>query len=353
MKMALVTDSHFGCRNNSITFIDHIEQFFNNVFFPYIDVHEIKQIVHLGDLFDQRKYINFRSLNHARSCFIDPIKERKIPTDIIVGNHDTYYRNTNDINSVNELLGADNLFSIFIDPYERMYDDVKVLLVPWINSGNREKTLDMMDETDAKILFGHIEINEFDMGSGCIMDHGMDINLFKKFDQVFSGHFHKKQKGRNVRYLGAPYEITWADYNTLKGFHIFDTETKELTFIRNPYRMFHKILYDDIGTPDQVFDYKSYEDCYVKIIIRNKSKPFEFDVFMDKLEQVSPANITVVDDHMNLDKINEEDFVDQSQSTLKIIQNYVKGLDNLSVDRHQLDVLLVDLYGQAVDMDIE
>ena len=106
MKIALITDTHFGARNDSLAFNDHFYKFWEKTFFPYLDDNGIDTIIHLGDVFDRRKFISYKIAKDFRERFIKPIVHRNIKMHMIVGNHDTYYRNTNEINSLYELLGG-------------------------------------------------------------------------------------------------------------------------------------------------------------------------------------------------------------------------------------------------------
>ena len=103
MKIALITDTHFGARNDSQIFTDHFMKFYNDIFFPYLEENDIKTLIHLGDLVDRRKYINYVTLNSIRRDFIFRLGDMGVDTHIIIGNHDTYYKNTNRINAVQEL----------------------------------------------------------------------------------------------------------------------------------------------------------------------------------------------------------------------------------------------------------
>ncbi len=150
-------------------------------------------------------------------------------------------------------------------------------------------------------------------------DHGFDSKLFDKFDVVMSGHFHHKSTKGNINYLGAPYEMTWSDYNDPRGFHIFDTESRELTFIQNPFPMFHKVLYDDVNkTMEEVIeqDFSGFSNSFVKLIVRNKTNPYWFDIVVDKIEKTGVLDLQIVEDHLNLDLEDDADIVDEAEDTL-------------------------------------
>ena len=146
--------------------------------------------------------------------------------------------------------------------------------------------------------------------------------MFDRFDTVLSGHFHHKSSSGNITYLGNQYEITWADYNDPRGFHVFDTETRELTFVQNPNRMFHKITYDD-GATDfahwQAFDYAALKDSYVKVVVLNKQNPYLFDNVIDNLYKASVGDISIVEDFTEIVVENDQELIDQAEDTMTIL----------------------------------
>lgn len=121
-KIALLTDTHFGGRNDSPIFADYFAQFYREVFFPYIDANEIDCVVHLGDIVDRRKYVNYVTAQNLKKQLILPLIRRKIPTVWIIGNHDCHYKNTNKINSLTELNWdrSSSLFSVIANTAEEI-----------------------------------------------------------------------------------------------------------------------------------------------------------------------------------------------------------------------------------------
>ena len=208
----------------------------------------------------------------------------------------------------------------------------------------------MIQDTKAQILMGHLEIIGIEQIVGSWNYTGIDASVFSKFDMTMSGHFHHKSTGGNIYYLGNPYEITWSDYNDPRGFHIFDTTTRELEFIRNPFSMFYKIFYDDEEkTMEQVVqqDFSEYKDCYVKVVVQNKTNQYWFDMMMDNLYKSDVAHVMVVENFLDTD-INDDDLVNEAEDTLTILGKYVEGL-NVEVDKLELDKLLKNLYSDALN----
>ena len=352
MKVCLLGDTHIGARNDNLSFSHFFKKFYEEVFFPYLREHNILHVVQLGDMFDRRKYINFQSLKHGREYLLDPLN-KEFTTWALVGNHDTYYKNTNDVNSLELLLDGYHNINVINTPTEVMFEDKKFLLVPWICQDNEKECMDALVTTDADVTVGHFEINGFEMYRGAVCDEGLDVSVFRRLPMVLSGHFHHKSQNGNIQYLGTPYEITWSDYGDLKGFHIYDTDTGELEFIRNPYTMFHKILYDDTDkTMEQVLDipYEDYRSTIVKLIVRNKNNPAWFDMIVDKLEKSGVVDIQVVEDHFHLDLEADEDIVNEAEDTLTILNKYVDSLQ-IQGDRQRLDNLMRNLYHEALSVE--
>ena len=350
MKIALVTDLHFGARNDNLKMASHQKKFYDEVFFPYLKEHNIKEIIDLGDTFDRRKYISFTSLKAAKAMFFDPLKENNIKTHMIVGNHDTVYKNTNELNSIYLLLQEyDNIIE-YENPTEIQIDGLDILLLPWINLGNQQETFDLMKRTKAQVVMSHLELKGFEFMRGHIMHDGMDHKIFEKFDLVYSGDYHHKSTEGNITYLGCPYEMTWQDYQDEKGFHIFDTETRELTRVVNPFNMFHKLWYDDQEMDFETIantDFEQYKDSFVKVIIKNKTNPYLFDSYIERLEKHDLVNLQIVEDHLNLDLEDTEDIINEAEDTVTILDKYVDGLE-INANKDKVKTVMRELYNEAL-----
>ena len=352
MKICLLGDTHFGARNDSPIFHDLFEKFYNDVLFPYLEQHNILHVVQLGDVFDRRKYINFQTLNHCRRYFFEPVNQ-KYTTWMCVGNHDTYYKNTNRVNSLDLLLDSFHNVLAVQQPTLIEFDGADILMVPWISEQNYEEVMQAIEKTKAQILVGHFEIDGFEMYRGSVHQGGLDRNVFSKFDMVLSGHFHHKSSYGNIHYLGTPYEMTWSDFDDPKGFHILDTETRELTFVENPHRLFYKLHYDD--TDKQIsevvnIDFNQYSKKVVKLIVRNKTNPYCFDMFVDKLEKAGVYSVQVVDDHFHMDVTDDQEIISEAEDTRTILSKYVRQLDQ-SVDKTKLETLMLSLYQEALNVE--
>ena len=329
---------------------DYQGRFYNEVFFPYLDEHNIKQIIHLGDYFDRRKYINFASLKANREHFIEPMIERGISMDLIIGNHDTYYKNTNDVNAPELLLFNEANMNVISEPEVREYDGFNIALVPWINPENYADSIDFLLNANASWCMGHFEIEGALVHPGMTCQHGLDHSYLKRFEKVLSGHFHQKSEVKNIRYLGSQMQFTWSDYNDPKYFHIFDTDTQELTPVLNPLTMFEKAFYDDTKETFETIankDYSNLKGKFVKVVVVNKDNPYWFDTFIDKVHGQSPLHVSVVDDNKHMDFFDDDDIED-IEDTLTILSKYVDGLDIQGKKKH-LNELMTTLYNEALE----
>ena len=353
MKIAIITDTHFGARNDSVVFNDYFYKFWEETFFPYLKKHNIKNVFHLGDVMDRRKFVSYRIAKDFRERFLQPFADMKIQLYMLVGNHDIFYRNTNQINSLTELIdGKFKNVHIYQECSEIYMNHTPILMIPWINNENYAETVEKIKSTKAQIAMGHLEINGFEMHSGSYAQSGYDKSMFDKFELVFSGHFHKKSDDGQIFYLGNTYEITWADHKCPRGFHVFDVETRELERIQNPHTIFYKLYYDDRNYDYSNFDFNIVHEKYTKVIVVNKTDLYQFDIFIDKLLKSSAHEIKIVEDFSDLDANNvSDDIVEQSEDTLSLLNNYIDQLD-INLDKSKLSDIMKSLYLQANELEV-
>jgi len=351
-RICLLGDTHLGARNDNQAFHDYFERFYRDVFFPYLKKNNIDTIVQFGDMFDRRKYINFMTLSRSKEYFFEPMREQGFTTHVFVGNHDTAYKNTNAVNSPELLLGEYENIHVYSSPQDIILGETKITLLPWVCTDNYEECINHIKTTDSQILFGHLELAGFEMHRGAMNEHGQfDNELLSKFDIVCSGHFHHKSSRGNIHYLGTPYEMSWSDYNDPKGFHIFDTDTREIEYIRNPFEMFQKWFYDDTTWTDfsemSGLDYSKAKGCYIKVVVKNKTNPYWFDMFIEQIEKAGAIDIQVVEDHLNLNLEDDDDIIDEAEDTLTILRKVVDNIET-NVSKKELDSFLSTLYSEAL-----
>ena len=347
MKIALINDTHWGARNDSPAFINYFNRFYDEIFFPYLQENNIKTVIHLGDVVDRRKFINHNTAHNFKLKFWNKIDELNLDTHVIIGNHDTYYKNTNEINALQNLNISKNA-KVYTSSQTVNFDGLDILFMPWICDTNKDDTLYHIDNTTAQIVMGHLEIKGFEMHKGHLNEQGLEKDLFKRFEKVMSGHFHKKSDDGHIYYLGCPYQIMWSDYNCPKGFHIFDTHTRELTRIPNPLVMFKKFIYNDKGEDYTKRNLSEYENTFVKLFISNKTDNDMFDKLLDRFHnEINAHEIIVIEDNNSDISVSvREDILEQGEDTLTFLGNYIEQIDT-TLDKAKLKAFAKELYVEA------
>lgn len=343
MKIAILNDTHCGIRNSSDYFIDYQSRFYNEVFFPYCKSHEIKQILHLGDMFDNRRYINFKALNSFRHSFLTPLKELSIKIEAIPGNHDVFYRSTNELSSMKELLGYfTEEIHLNMKPALLDYGHCKIGLLPWINDNNMEESIDFIKNTDMDILGAHLELKDFEIISGIISKSGMDRSLFKHIPMVLSGHYHIKSTMDNIHYLGSQMQYTWNDCDNKKYFHVLDTETKTIEAIHNPIEIYQKIYYSESEPSAHNKAVKLAKNKFVKLVIQDKIDDKKYRNFISRLEKMKPYDYKIISAPMIVEDSNIR--IGQIENTIDLINEYVDNSGLAPNENKHVKKLLHELY---------
>lgn len=351
MKIAILNDTHAGCRNSSDIFMDYQERFYRDVFFPYLVENDIKQIIHLGDYYDNRKTINFKALQHNRKIFLEPMRKYGITMDIIPGNHDVYYKNTNELNALKELQGHYmNEVNLIMEPTVVDYDGLPVALVPWINPENEKATLEFLTNTKATIVGAHLELQGFEMARGQVCMDGMSKKHFDRFEMVLTGHFHAKSSMDNIHYLGSQMEFFWNDCDDPKHFHILDTETRELTAVQNPLRIYEKIYYDH-EKMNKFKDLKYLDNKFVKVIVINKGDPYEFERFIDRVQAQKIHELKIAEDFAEFIGSNVDDDNINVDDTETLVYDYIDNVIT-DLDKDRIKKEISHLMKEAQSMEI-
>jgi DNA repair exonuclease SbcCD nuclease subunit len=348
MKAVILNDTHFGYKNDSCIVMDYFLSFFKDQLFPYLKEHNIKTIFHLGDLFDRRKYVNFKTLHRVHKEFFEPLQEMGIKVHIICGNHDIYYRNTNAINSLQELAGHYPNWSVYSEPTEIHLSSGCVALLPWINPENEEAAAKFLSETSCTVLLGHLELCGFQSIRGVFIDQGYEAKHFDKFEYVLTGHYHIKSSRDSIHYLGTQYQMSFSDVWEKKGFHVFDFQERTLEFVENPKKLFYTLDYDE--DKKEILDYISYKDCYVKIFIKKKTKQAMFEKYLDKFYEAGVAELAVAEE---VSTNPETIAVDIHKDTLQLLHEEINTITEKSIDKKQLADIVNTAYNSALSKEEE
>lgn len=346
-KVILLGDTHFGVRGDSQIFRDHQNLFFEEIFFPYCIENNIKEVWQFGDFFDKRKTINFMTLYNTRKTILEKFVEYDIQLHILMGNHDQYYRNDRSINALRELIAEDYKSHITI------YDDLATILVggnmktdivPWINPDDMDDFKDYMNKSSASYAFGHFELAGFEMMKGHVIQKGLDSSVLSKYINVYSGHYHTASQKGNIRYLGVPYEMTWSDYNDPKGFYTLDTETYELTFIKNPNTLYDKIIYNN-NSDSLRQNIEQYENKFIKINVVDKDDSEKYELFLAALYSNNPLDVSITESNIQAAELDDSLDVEDS---LSILLRSVKVIEDKAIDNNILSDIIIELHTEAL-----
>jgi DNA repair exonuclease SbcCD nuclease subunit len=352
MKIAILNDTHCGIRNSSQIFLDNSADFYKNVFFPECEKHGVTQIVHLGDYYDNRKVVNIKALNHNRKHFLNEMRKRGMTMDIVPGNHDTYFKNTNDMNSLKELLGHFmNEVNIIMEPTVMEYGSLKMAMLPWMCQDNYDKSLEFITNCKADWLGAHLELNGFEMMRGVKNVHGMSKDIFNKFELVLTGHYHCQSRQDNVWYLGSQMEFFWSDAHDPKYFTIIDTETRSLERIKNTYTLFEKIVYNDKETCYNDYNFKKLDKKFVKVVVVERNDTFAFDQFIDNIQMQNIYDLKISENFNEFIGANVNDEGLQVDDTPQLMDDYVDGVDT-DLDKDKIKLMMRDLMTQAQALEL-
>jgi DNA repair exonuclease SbcCD nuclease subunit len=345
VRVALITDLHWGVRNNSQFFLEQMENFYYNFFIPNCIENDIKTIWILGDVFDNRKQINVHIIN--RFClFLETLQSNGFEVYCIAGNHDHYFKNTNSVCSLQPLMKPYSNIHL-IDKYDVFeFDGISVGFISWIAPEIIDDCMNWINTVSASVLCGHFEINNFEISRGIVCHGGLSNETFARFDRVFSGHFHIRAQSGNIYYLGNPYQTNWGEAAYEKGFHIYTPKTDELVFVPNPVNAYETIQFTDkMKVAD--FDFNFYANKIVRMVVgsgmsKNKKK---IEMIIDGLTDVA-YSVELVD--------NREIFINDTgecmTDTREIIQKFVSEYaQEDSIDKKMLNDIIFDIYNEALE----
>jgi len=344
MKVLVITDQHFGVRNDSQIYVEYYRQFYSKVVIPYIKKNKIRQVLCLGDTFDRRKSVNFSSLEAAKEMWFTPLQKLGVKMTMLVGNHDIYYKNTLRINAPSLLLGEYGNIQIVDSPSEFLLGSLPVLGIPWICDDNRSRVYELLEQSTSTLCVGHLEFTGFESVPGIVMEHGISTEPFAKFEKVLSGHFHTKSSKGNVYYLGNPYQLYWNDYKATRGFHILDTDNLELEYVKNPYNMFEKIFYRDAT---DWTDLSEYQGKYVKVIVEDKQDQLKFDRLIKMLYDVEVADLKIIED-LSVEYGEVSDDV-ETEDTMTMLDKYIDDIE-LNANKESIKSTVRSLYLEACEV---
>lgn len=348
MKVILLGDLHMGARGGDLDFAAYFNRFFTDVLYPYMEEHNISTIIQAGDYFDKQTSLDYDPWKMSKPVWVDEVIKRNYRMYILVGNHDIAYKNTLRVNSPDLILYtyAPHI-QVLSEPTNLNLDGYSFDVVPWICKENQDRILSFMKRRDrGSAVIGHFSIEGFPMyKGGQVEKKGLPKSTFEHYPFVFSGHFHTKSSDGNISYLGVPYEITWADFNDQKGFHVFDTEMQTVEFVPNPYTMYEKLLYSE----GMVLDSETLTGKIVRLVVTDRGNLKKYNAFIDELKKMPLKDLDIVETTTDIKSVSEVnvDDLDWINDTETYIKNVVDTLET-DLDKSLLSDYMIALHNRAI-----
>ena len=345
MKVIILGDMHIGARNSN-KIVEYWQRvFFEKVLWPYVQLNGIKRIIQLGDYFDNRRWLSINSIAFQREVFLDKLNENNVQMDMIIGNHDIPYKHTLDNSSPSQILQHEKNIKIWEKPGKLEIDGVDFTLIPWMCRENHDECLDVI-KSGGDICVGHFDIQGFVMHPGAISVEGLKTSDFKPWNNVWSGHYHTQSQNENIHYLGTPYQMSWSDHSTKHGFWVFDTTDRSMQFIENPFRYFHRFVWND-GC--EFADLESVNNSYVKVDVKSKTNFEAFENFIDKINLNSPYELKIIESYEEFSEENVQELI-QINSTEDLIKEYISDVAT-TASKDSVTQMMLNVYSEALTVE--
>jgi DNA repair exonuclease SbcCD nuclease subunit len=293
-KIFVVGDLHLGIRNNSVEWADIQKEFLLEVLPTTAQEHgfnpETDILILEGDIFHSRESINVRIQNDSMEIFEKLSKVFKRGVFIILGNHDVYYKDSNQVNSVRHLKHLAENIHVFESPEILTINDTENwLMLPWVEDvkilGNYVADYVGM----CKRIVCHADIKGLKFNRWTKVEHGLEITALSQYDRVYSGHIHHRQEQDNILYTGTPYQMDRGDRGNTKGYYVIDAKDNfKETFVENQVSP-NYVKYDICELLDMNVDQlkglltNNFVDVMIEINLSNK---IPISQFLMLLEQV-------------------------------------------------------------------
>lgn len=347
MKILFMTDTHLGVRNGSNIFREMFRYYYKNVLFPYIRDNNISKIIHLGDFFDSRTSINLSDISYVMNEFIPMVEDSCVTMYIIAGNHDTAFRNTNEINSLSIFKKSENI-KVVDDDIEYIGTKHKnFVLVPWLNQSNQDEILQKIEKYSDKnhILCGHLEVIGSPMYKNSkLCEHGLSADIFKGFYKVLSGHFHEPSRNGVVEYIGALFHYTWQDHGCWRGFRVYDSLNDSWESVKNENELFLSISYNDEISIDNFSN--EIKGKFIVVSVDNEYDKIKLKSFIHDIESRSPFKVDVIDKSLENFDINIDTEGNHSIK-IKEIDEYVDELLIEHKEKNKISSFFSELMSEA------
>lgn len=365
-----LADSHFGAKSFHKTIFGQMMLFFEEQFFPWCLKNGVKNVVHCGDFVHNRNIIDLWINQEIKSRFFKWFEDNGVNLHIIVGNHDSYYKNTIEYNYLSENTKEFSHVHVYQEQEKIKIGKYTFLMVPWIVNEHSFRF-----EDSADICVGHFEMSGFKMTSQMFSTGGLDVGIFDQFKAVFTGHYHIRSHRKNIYYVGSQYPITWNDYGEDQGFYVVEDGFK-ISYIDNKVNArFLKIYYDEINgeqnvsiggirkrnlLPVTLEDAIAYaKENYCKLITNHVANQSLLDAFYTSLTNVSRDGykIEIIDSNEIVEGYDLTELEQQIQDEADIqttVSTYLTSMTfEKDIDGDMLVKLFSELFKEASDKVIE
>lgn len=244
----ILSDIHFGVKNNSRFWLDLMTSYFDDWFFPIVDEEASEEDILMvcGDIFEVRKSIHQLVLNRALRIFKDLSKRFK-EIHVVTGNHDIFLKNSTEVTVLDTLDLMDNVH-VYKEPAHLDLNGTDLFIMPWI--GDEKEEARILRTVQADYAFCHITVDGARVNHTLRKDEGVDTESFSSFRMVYTGHIHFRQRFERVNIVGNPYEVIRADAGNIKGIYVLDPDTGEETFYENDFSP--KYVQIDLGSEEDL-----------------------------------------------------------------------------------------------------
>ena len=335
-KIFLIGDTHIGLGfpNKTEKWLSVHKEYFNDFLIPFLreNSKEGDIVVHLGDLFDNRNVIPINLLNYG----MDVVEEisKILPLHIIIGNHDCWSKSADEINTIRPFRYIPN-----VNVYDKVtrvdYNGVKLLFMPYFEK--RMEQIRHIDENkDCDYLFCHSDLNGARMHLTSVGHRNadkIDVEEFKVFKGVYSGHIHIVDRHKNFTFVGSNFQMDRNDFNDQKGIFVVDIETGKEEFIKNTISPIFKkvkvLVESDIEALEELKDSKDYIDISISntLLISNRKLRRKLEIILEKSSFASVEYIDDVSLIKESDDVEEEVILDEETLDISIqldYEDYVK-----------------------------
>lgn len=274
-KVLIYSDLHIHAHKKNVNRIDDCLQVLKWVFETALS-NKIKHIIFLGDLFHDRQKIDVLVYQKTFELFAE-YSGADFHTHLLIGNHDMYYADRWDINSVRPLFVLPNV-SVICEPTTLNIGKHEFDMLPYTENpledllafGNNRKFLGAHMSVDGA------KLNSYGSEADVIVEHdgnmiAVTTDVFTSWKHVYLGHYHKPQiLENNIEYIGSPLQLSFGEVDQEKHICILDLDTEEKQYVVNDFSPKHllipqaklsdydlngnfvRVVFDDISSPEAV-----------------------------------------------------------------------------------------------------